>query len=201
MQTVLMSPFRQAAVVSTPGSVDIRAAAINDALTVIAPSSWYQADPLYWTGSNGIQFLRFTNVAIPQGATITSATLTVYTAANMAGAVANDEVRVYGEDVDNATQISSASGAVTRFTNNKTTASVDWYPWEANGPLTGIDQPVISPTIAAIVQGIVNRTGWVSGNALQFMVDDLETQNNSLAMQSGYTGGAGTYPRLEVTYS
>lgn len=180
-------------------SIDLRAGSVADAAGFKSPSSWYTADPLYWTGSDVNQALRFTSVSIPQGATITSATLTVYTNANMSGASVTDEVRVYGEDVDNAPAISSAADALSRFPTNATTANVDWYVWEANGPLTNADQPVISPSISTIVQEIVNRPGWVSGNSMMFFVDDLGT-GIALAMRSYFNGTAGTYPRLQVGF-
>lgn len=181
-------------------SVDLRVGAVADAIGFKSPSSWYNADPLYWTGSDVNQALRFTGVTIPQGATIDSATLTVYTNANMAGAGVTDEVRVYGEDVDNAAQLSGAADALSRLSTNKTTAFVDWYVWETGGPLVGIDQPSVSPDISTIVQEIVNRVGWVSGNSMQFFVDDLGT-GTSLAMRSYFNGAAATYPRLQVGFT
>lgn len=199
-----MAPFvhvLEAAGGVTPGSIDLRVGSVADGAGFKSPSSWYTADPLYWTGSGVTQALRFTNVAIPPGATITSATLTVYTNANMAAATVNDEVRVYGEDVANPSALSSGADGVSRFAAAVTTATVDWYVWEANGPLSNADQPVISPDISSIVQEIVDLGGWASGNAMMFFVVDLGTQDNSLAMRSYFNGAAGTYPRLEVSWT
>ena len=184
----------------TAGDIDRRVNAVADAAGFKAPSSWYTTDPLYWTGSGVTQALRFTNVTIPVGATITSARLTVYTNANMGGASSNDKVRVRGEAADNPAAISSSSDAQTRYAN-LTTASVDWYVWEANGPITGADQPVLSPSLNTVVQELVDRVGWASGNAMLFFAHDLGTYDNSLAMRSYYNGASGTYPRLEVSWT
>lgn len=179
-------------------SIDLRVADVEDALTA-AGGYWGTSDPLYWTGSSDYNTaLRFTGCSIPQGATITSATLTVYTNSGMLGATSADEVSVAAEDVDNATQLTSITDHNTRKLNT-TTATVDWYVWQANGPLDGADQPVVSPDISAIVQEIVNRASWASGNAIQFFAQDKGT-GQALAMRSFFNGASGTYPRLEVAF-
>lgn len=200
MQSVVMNPYVGGVAAPPPASIDLRVGAVEDASGFKAPSSWYTTDPLYWTGSAVTQALRFTGVTIPQGATIDSATLTVYSNANMGGATANDKVRVHGEDVDNASQIAGAADALARYAN-LTTANVDWYVWQANGPLAGADQPVESPDVKAVVQEIVNRASWASGNAMLFFIEDLGTHDNALAMRSFFNGASGTFPQLQVTYS
>jgi hypothetical protein len=197
-----MSPFVHVAWASgvTPGSIDVRVAAVRDSITSVS-GYWGEADPLYWTGGADYNTaLWFDNCAIPVGATITSARLTVYTANNMSGATANDEVTIAAEDVDDPAILSSQSDHDTRKSNT-TTATVDWYVWEANGPLTDADQPVQSPDLSTIVQEIVDRAGWASGNAIMFFAQDKGTFDNSLGMRSYYNGVSASYPRLEVSWT
>lgn len=184
-----------------PGSIDLRVAATYDSISQ-TNTYWGTADPLYWSGTSTNQntALRFTNVQIPVGATITSARLTVYTDDNMYGAASTQEVTIGAEAVDSATQLTSLSDHNTRKTNI-TTATVDWYVWEANGPLSGADQPVQSPDISTVVQEIVDRSGWASGNNIQFFAADKGTGSVSLAMRSYWSGVSASYPRLEVSWS
>lgn len=106
--------------------------------------------------------LRFTGVDIPKGAAIVSAILTVIADRNEVG---NVDVNVYGEDADNPPNFDSEDpwfiGRV------RTTATVFW-------PLTAWikDTEYSSPDIKSIIQEIINRPGWVSGNVLILFIED-----------------------------
>lgn len=106
-------------------------------------------------GSGG---LRFANVTIPQGANIISAVLTVEP---IGATVDNAAVDIRAEDVDNAANFSTTPDVISRA---RTVASVPWT--EDDIPVGGT-----SPNIAAVVQEVVSRAGWVSGNALVIIID------------------------------
>lgn len=114
-------------------------------------------------------FTRFQNVTIPQGETIVSAILTVY-----AHEDEEDEaiITVYGEAVDNSEAFAEDEALADR---TFTTAFVDWTcsdswtMWESYS----------SPDLKSIIQEIVDRPGWASGNALTLFMQG-EDQGASL---------------------
>lgn len=95
--------------------------------------------------------LRFQTVAVPQGATINSATLTV----NVIGITGTSSTRWYADDVDNA-----AGWATTSRIKNitKTTAFTAFAP--ASTGSKNID-------VTSIIQELVNRAGWASNNNMR----------------------------------
>ncbi|MBM3135986.1 MAG: hypothetical protein FJZ89_12030, partial [Chloroflexi bacterium] len=110
---------------------------------------------------------RFTNVPIPQGAIIDSATLTVVSYDNRSG---NTQFMLRGEANGNPPTFSVANSPRARV---PTTAGVTWpinQGWTAN-------QAYTSPDIAALVQEIVDRPDWGSGNALVLLVWDVVVDN------------------------
>ncbi|MBI2967714.1 MAG: hypothetical protein HYY40_07865 [Bacteroidetes bacterium] len=98
--------------------------------------------------------LRFQNVTIPQGSTINSASFSAYYYLSQAGITVN----IYGDDVDNASVFTTTSYNISGRT--ATTANVNWTFSIASTTWN------TSPDIATIIQEIVNRPGWASGNAL-----------------------------------
>ncbi|MGE5603267.1 MAG: hypothetical protein ACM30E_09465 [Nitrososphaerales archaeon] len=104
--------------------------------------------------------LRFQNVTVPQGATITSASLTFV--AQVANTSSGPTQRWYGNDVDNAVTFTTTAGDLTNRT--KTTAYADWTipAFTANTSYTAND-------LTTVVQAIVGRANWVSGNAMAFL--------------------------------
>ncbi|MBN1116828.1 MAG: T9SS type A sorting domain-containing protein [Bacteroidales bacterium] len=101
-------------------------------------------------------FTRFQNVTIPQGENIVSAILTIY-----AHEDEEDEAKitVYGEATDNSEAFSETEALADR---TFTTASV---AWNCSDSWT-MWQPYASPDLASIIQEIVDRPGWTSGNSL-----------------------------------
>ena len=113
----------------------------------------------YWYG-DCLTAVRFTNVTIQQGATITSAKLTFVAYATDTSDV---KAKVYGIDEDNtATFHPNAPGGRAR-----TSASRDW---DLNG--ITLNSSYDATNLTAIVQEIVDRGGWSTGNAMGFLIDD-----------------------------
>lgn len=104
--------------------------------------------------------LRFTAVKIPQGATITNAYVQFQADAVSTGAAS---LTVAGQAADNPPTFTTAVGNIS--SRSKTAATVDWSPagWTTVGA-RGADQR--TPNLASVVQEIVSRQGWASGNAL-----------------------------------
>ncbi len=115
--------------------------------------------------------MRFTNVAIPKGANITTAYLTFRAYDDRSVSIVNCRIRA--EQVDNATQISTGASYDTRLAG--ATAAVDWNGIGAWTTSTEYN----SPSIVSVIQTIVNRAGWVSTNAINIFWDDHDLRSSS----------------------
>jgi hypothetical protein len=150
---------------------------------------------------------RWTNITIPQSSTINSAYLTVVCAVARNGTAVN--TKITGNDVDNATTWSTQAdyqarrGTIVGGANNDyiTSAQVDWDGIGAWLAGTSYD----SPSIVSVIQEIVNRAGWVSGNALALWWDDYDDRSSHAAACVRYAAAWDdvTYdpPKLTVTYT
>ena len=104
--------------------------------------------------------LRFNGLAIPRAATVVHAYVQ-FTVQNPLSLPTS--LTVQGQASDNATTFtSSRSNASSR---PRTTAAVTWsvLPWSTRGDADFAER---TPDLAAVVQQIVNRPGWASGNSL-----------------------------------
>lgn len=108
--------------------------------------------------------MRFPALAVPRGATVTRAWVQ-FTVDETNAAAAS--LRFRAESSDNAATYTSASGPGSRPLGS---AAATWAApsWPTVGA-AGADQRSVDLT--AVVQQVVSRTGWVSGNALALVVD------------------------------
>jgi Secretion system C-terminal sorting domain len=143
---------------------------------------------LGFDGSNQqIVGMRFRNVTIPQGITITNAYIEFECDEADNGTT---NINFYGEDVNNAPGFTTTAYSIS--TRTKTTANVNWNnipAWTVNG----IYQ---TPDLSPIIQEIVNRPGWVSGNKMVIMADG--TGERTAESRNGESAAA---PLLVVDYS
>lgn len=132
---------------------------------------------------------RFTNVTVPQGANITTAYLT-YGAYELWG---TPLTKIYANDVDNATNPTSATDAESRAL---TSAAVDWDPvgWESGNLYD-------SPEIKTVIQEIIDRAGWSSGNALMILHRDDGSGHGSVNFIAVYSYDYGGPPSLHIEYT
>ena len=138
--------------------------------------------------------MRFTTVPIPQGATINSAILSVYTYINTGYSTNPTQVKlkIYAEAVDNSTTFSDADNNIRN--RSATSAQVDWdiSSW-VNGTNTSVD-------FSSVIQEIVNRPGWSTNNAINILIkDDGSTTGAHLNIYQKILSSA--TPKLNVTYS
>lgn len=141
--------------------------------------------------------LRFQNITIPQGATITGATIMFTSNSNLSGPDAN--ARIYGQAIDSAPTFAASANNIS--SRARTTTFVDWIG--IAGWSTGESGPdTTTPGLAAIVQEIVNRSSWSSGNAIAFFLSD-ETGNDSTDHRQPRTfeNMSGSPAQLSITYS
>lgn len=137
-------------------------------------------------GGNVYSAFRFQNVNIPQGTTIVSATLRLTASENNSKVIAN---RIYGINEDNTANFSSDPGGrskTTAFTNfNKNSEVLD--------ATTDID-------VTSIIQEIVNRGGWSSGNALGLISADQSSSNDNILRFYDYNGSTTKCALLDITW-
>ncbi len=103
---------------------------------------------------------RFQNVTIPQGATITTAYVQFRAESS---STENTDLTVFGDDTDNSVTFSNSNKLSTR---TKTSASASWQNvanWSGGNTYQ-------TPELNTIVQEIVDRGGWSSGNSLAILI-------------------------------
>jgi uncharacterized repeat protein (TIGR02543 family) len=135
--------------------------------------------------------LRFGNVTIPAGSTITSASISFTRNGSPGSAVINFTVE--GHDTDNAaTFVGGPSGPLNDVTSRtRTTASAAWN-------IAANVAPPVTSDLSAIVQEIVDRGGWAEGNALAFLISSSNSTETVHVRTSSFEGG--NPPVLTITY-
>lgn len=141
---------------------------------------------------------RFTGVTIPKGATITNAVAILTSNAILAGD--NCNARISAEGTDNASVFSTSADFDTRYLT-KTTARIDWNTIAH----TVTNTEYTSPDIKTVIQEIVDRAGWVSGNALALFIEDFDFRStagaNCYRNFYSYDADTLTCPKLDITYT
>lgn len=135
-------------------------------------------------------FLRFQNVAIPNSAVITAASIQFQANSSLAGTTVN--VNIKGDASDNAT---APTTRATHTGKTRTSASVNWQP---GGQTAGSNYT--TPDISSVIQEIVNRAGWVSGNALQILIDNNGSSANARREEKAYDLSTTLCAQLSITY-
>lgn len=150
----------------------------------------FNATDDYWNG------FRWLNVTVPQGATITSATVDLYSAQTTAGTTAKSIW--YGvKEVNTATFNTSTSYPEGK---TRTTASVAKDFTASNWSSTlgyGVD-PV---TVTTLVQEIVNQASWASGNAMGIVCHDNGSSSTNYIGHSTYDRATDRGAKLTITYT
>lgn len=148
----------------------------------------------------------FDGVLVPKDATIDSATFTLRAEGYNAGAsVVKYWVSAQASDdapalayYANAGGSLAASGAASPPGNRPRTTAVS-DPWTQTNCVAATEY---SCTITSVIQEIVSRAGWASGNAILILVDThADTTVNEWQNYYSYDGNASYAPKLSITYS
>ncbi|MCB9157603.1 MAG: NPCBM/NEW2 domain-containing protein, partial [Caldilineaceae bacterium] len=129
--------------------------------------------------------IRFRELPIPQGATIVDAYLEFTAATTSTGAAA---LEIYGHAINDSIRFRQTTGNIS---SRPRTSKVDWPNVE---PFTDA-QKYRTPGIKPIVQELVARPGWLSGNNMAFII--LGKGTRSIA---SYDRGWSVAPHLIITY-
>ena len=136
--------------------------------------------------------MRFTGVTLPPGATITGAWVQ-FQVDEVSTAAAS--LSVAGEAADNAGAFTTTTRNIS--TRTQTAATVGWAPvsWPTVGAATA-DQR--TPDLTAVIQQIVSRSGWASGNALVLIVTGTGAGTR---VAESVDGGPLRAPVLHIEYT
>lgn len=145
---------------------------------------------LVFDDSNQMVGLRFNRVEIPQGATITDTFVQFKTDEKSRR---DASLTIQGEAIDNAPTFTSSNSNIS--SRRRTTAAVPWSPqaWRKVGK-SGPKQQ--TPNLAAIIQEIVDRPGWSSGNSLVIIIT-----GSGKRIAESYEGWPAGAPLLHVEYN
>jgi type IV pilus assembly protein PilY1 len=108
--------------------------------------------------------IRFDNVEIPRGRTIKNAWIEFMPAEDSADSLL---FWILGQAADDPGTFTDSSDLESLYPNNLTTNVTPWNPgaWETNNP-----DNATTPDLKLIVQELVDRDGWESGNAMVFLI-------------------------------
>ncbi|MBT4883235.1 MAG: VWA domain-containing protein, partial [Glaciecola sp.] len=135
--------------------------------------------------------LRYQDIAIPQGATITRAFL------RLTSALVNlDEtaIHIYGQLDANAVAFNASHPISTR------TRTTEFTAWESDNEFGFTNEVHNSPDISAVIQAIVDQTNWCGGNDLAILLDTQSTSGSSARQTFSFESGTGQVPQLVIEY-
>lgn len=144
----------------------------------------------YNTAGNQTVGLRFTDLGIPQGVTVTSASIqfTVDEISTDASVLT-----IFGHNIDDSPGFTASAFNVSQ--RNKTTASVNWSPpaWNTVN-VYGADQQ--TPDLSSIIQEIVDLPGFSTSSAISLIVTGTGTR-----IAEAYEGVPAAAAKLYVEYT
>lgn len=135
----------------------------------------------------------FESVALANKQLIDSATIDIYGFGSGGGLEMN--LRIYGIYEDSAA-VWQSDGSNKPSLRNLTTAYVNWYP---NWPFAFGRRS--TPDISKIIQEIVNRPGWGSGNNIGLVVKDVGTTNGENQACVDYSGSTTNCAQITINYT
>lgn len=151
---------------------------------------------LYVNDFTGVNYdwecgMRFTTIPVPNGATITAATITVR---------ADNTIPTYNpsywvlQDNDDTSTFSNYAD----YSGRSRYGNIAWSPasWSAGNDYT-------SPSLVTFVQRIVDKAGWSSGNSMVFFLTPTGGWNslNDRFTIASYDSNPSNAPRLNISYT
>lgn len=129
-------------------------------------------------GSQQAVGMRFKTVDVDQGTTIDNAYVQFTASSSNSGSVS---LRARGVDVDTAPGWSGTSAVTNAVTTSGTSASTTWNPSSWSSGASGTAQQL---DVTSIVQEIINRGGWSSGNDMAFAIQHISGSSKRVAQRS-----------------
>ncbi|RDE24101.1 VWA domain-containing protein [Motiliproteus coralliicola] len=143
------------------------------------------------TTENQTLGLRFNSINIPQGATISSASLSLTAGASNS---LSTNLVFHGEGADNSAQFSTSANDLDSTNRPRTTANVGW---NAAGTLSAWSDGTEyqAPDLTSIIQEIVDRSGWCGGNSMSLIIS-----GTGLRTAKSYENSPSQAAQLNITY-
>lgn len=134
---------------------------------------------------------RFQNVTIPVGAKIDSAVC------QFVVVTSNDDPNhtIYGDDSDSAAAFTTTVNDISNRSRTTATAT-----WTSSGLGANDATYFTTPSLATIIQEIVDRAGWASGNAIAILINGSADSSRDLVLRS-YDHDPAKAAKLDITYS
>ena len=140
--------------------------------------------------------IRFPGIAAAQGATISSATLELRGNASYNAAPNVVKFFVSAQASDNAPALATTNGDLNSTTRPRSTAYAEWTQTNVvGGSWYSVD-------VTAVIQEIVNRAGWATGNAIVMLVDvHPDCTTGEWQDFDSYDGAPAGAPKLTIALS
>ena len=108
--------------------------------------------------------LRFNNVNIPRGVTVTSAQILMYANPSTATATQNGQALSVNIDVEAADNAAAFTTTASNVSSRSSGGTVAW-----SVPVhTVAGTEAVTPSLTALVNGVTSRAGWCGGNSMVF---------------------------------
>ena len=143
------------------------------------------------TSSKIITALRFTNVAVPKGATIINARIKVKTSA--ACNAGNEAIKINAENSSNSQTLTADANSIS--TKPRTLNAAYWLP----GNVTTVGSLINTPCLDFIVGELVSNPDWVSGNAMTFFLEFMTGAGKTLQFNAFDNGSGAAELSIEYT--
>ncbi len=143
-------------------------------------------------GSPYASFCWWDNITIPGGATVQTAYLTTESR-NSSTDGTGVKTDITFNDVDDAVQPTDGDDLDAKVS---TAASVAWDDVDFL-----VDTPTNSPSIVDVVQEILDRGSWASGNAMMVLLIDDVSDDNKIYRQHTYDSDTSKAMKLHVEYT
>lgn len=137
----------------------------------------------------GIVGVRFQNIGIPAGAIITNSYVQ-FTARNGSSGAHNATLQI--EDTDDSAPLTTGDDDITG--RNFVATTINWSPPDWNDNESGVNQR--TPDLSTLLQTVVNRPGWSSGNDMLIKWDATGSDRRA----SSINDNAAEAPVLHVEY-
>jgi len=146
--------------------------------------------------------VRFTSITIGQGDTIDSADVLLYT---YSGTYDDMNGVVYGNDVDNAKNFAAAPTGNPHIISTEDRPRTDGDGVEGDGSVSWVEDGIgagvwATKSVRYLIQEIVNRGSWSSGNALVLLFI-ANTDVYKVFRAKSYENNTTQCPKLEVTWT
>jgi len=139
-------------------------------------------------GTNQIVGMRFTNISVPRGASILNAYIEFEVDETGSDPTS---VLIQGQASDNALAFSSSTYNIS--SRARTTAQI---AWNNIAPWTTLDFKWQTPNISSIIQEIVRRSAWASGNSIVIIINGTGRRT-----AEAYDGEIPAVPKLVIQYT